>query len=157
MIWRTSPINIISPTSAHLYRIENGNYNVSSEEHLKNSKSSRGSYLDLELSIWSKYLISISWPSPIKGLLQGDKLFEFSIYSNTAPSRMFPQTLKNNLVILFSRTSRYLLLITSHHCLLHEVLESTVHKKAKRAVYTKRKKIFQQIQEPTTVYTGDCN
>jgi hypothetical protein len=33
----------------------NGNYNVSSEEHLKKSTSSRDSYLDLQLSNFVKF------------------------------------------------------------------------------------------------------
>ncbi len=51
----------------HIHRRESGK-NPSecgpSEAHLQSSNTSRGSYLDTEQSIVSKYLNSISWPSP---------------------------------------------------------------------------------------------
>jgi hypothetical protein len=46
------------PSMFHFNRVGNGNDDISSEEHFKNSKTNRGSYLLIMLV--SKYLNSIS-------------------------------------------------------------------------------------------------
>ncbi len=48
--------------------LENGNDNISSEEHFKNLKTKTGSYLLPEMVIIVQILTnSVSWPSPFKG------------------------------------------------------------------------------------------
>jgi hypothetical protein len=63
-ILNKSPIYIISPIFFHLHRAENGIGDRSAGEHLKNLKCSRGSWLDLEISIFAKtfqfYLVAQS-------------------------------------------------------------------------------------------------
>ncbi len=62
-----SPINGISPLCFHLNREgnRNSNDNSSSEEHLENSKTSRVSYLYIELYIFSRYLNSLVPRNPV--------------------------------------------------------------------------------------------
>jgi hypothetical protein len=50
MILHKFQSTIISPTIFHLNFEENGDPNSSTEDHLRNHKTSRGSYLDLGLS-----------------------------------------------------------------------------------------------------------
>jgi hypothetical protein len=45
----------------------NGNDDISSVEHFDILKTSRASYLGLQVVIFSKYLNSILWPSPFNG------------------------------------------------------------------------------------------
>jgi hypothetical protein len=54
VIWQQTPINIIF--FFHLSRTENGKDDSSPEAHLQSSKTSGGSYLDLELFIFVKKL-----------------------------------------------------------------------------------------------------
>jgi hypothetical protein len=54
------PINVISPTLFQLYHLGNGNDDISSEEHLKIQKISRGYYLYLKLFIFCSYIWIIS-------------------------------------------------------------------------------------------------
>ncbi len=51
-------MNMISQISFHLYGVENGNDDISSEAYIQSS------YLELELSISSKDFNSISRPNP---------------------------------------------------------------------------------------------
>jgi hypothetical protein len=46
---------LFSPICFHIYRIGKSNDDTSSEEHFKNSKISRGSYLKLELVIFAHF------------------------------------------------------------------------------------------------------
>jgi hypothetical protein len=64
VIWQRTPIHRISPICFHLNLTENSKDDSSSEAHLKSSKTSRGSYLNLELYILVKifelYLVAQS-------------------------------------------------------------------------------------------------
>jgi hypothetical protein len=60
-----SSIYVISPICFYLNRLGNGNNDISSEEHFKNSKTSRGYNLDLQLyssfvQIFEFYLVNQS-------------------------------------------------------------------------------------------------
>ncbi len=55
-----SPIYVISPICFNIYRVGNSNDDISSEEHFENLKNSRGSYLGLQVIIFSIHLDSIS-------------------------------------------------------------------------------------------------
>jgi len=66
-IWQRNLLNRISPICFHINRLESGKDDRSSETHLQDIKNIRGSYLEPEpLYIFSKYLNSLSWPSPFK-------------------------------------------------------------------------------------------
>jgi hypothetical protein len=52
--WQRTLINIIYPSMSHLNRVESGKDYSSSEAPLQSSKTSRGSHLDKELSIFVK-------------------------------------------------------------------------------------------------------
>ncbi len=58
-VLKTSPISIISPICVQINHLENGNKGTSSEAHLKSSKTSRSSYLDLKVSLCVKIFESI--------------------------------------------------------------------------------------------------
>ena len=64
VIKKKSLTSFISPKCFLLNRWENGDDDRASEKHLRNSKTSRGSYLDLELCIFVKifeiYLVTQS-------------------------------------------------------------------------------------------------
>jgi hypothetical protein len=55
-----SPINVVSPICFHLYRIENGNDDISSEEHFESSKISKRTYIYLEPLIFCPYIWILS-------------------------------------------------------------------------------------------------
>jgi hypothetical protein len=66
--WQQTTRNIISPCMFLLDHVGNGNDDISSEEHFKNFKTKRDSYLllQVELLILCKYWNSISLRSVIK-------------------------------------------------------------------------------------------
>ncbi len=55
VIWQRTPINIISLAYFHQKRVESGKDNRLSVAYLQSLKTSRGSYVDPDLSIFVKY------------------------------------------------------------------------------------------------------
>jgi hypothetical protein len=54
VIWQPTPINIISQICFQVNRRKRGKDDSSSEAHLQSSKTSRGSYLEGDFSIFDK-------------------------------------------------------------------------------------------------------